>query len=157
MADEALANADIEDTDILPPPPEVIVIDDKDDVPLLHTFKQSLQYLPKLEPTVPNAFPPTSTPPPLRRNPPHNRALPQHLGDYHLYATMAEDTQTSFPYVNANGDTVDLAIQDEHTIAKVCHYVMVHCAESTFIGNPKKKNMDSKRAFANLLKGEVRP
>ena len=52
---------------------------------------------------------------------------------------MAEDVITSYPYVDANGNTVDLAITDEQHIAHVCHYVMLHCAESTFIGNPNNK------------------
>jgi hypothetical protein len=50
MADEALANADIDDTEVLPPPPEVIIIDDDDDVPLPPCIKQTLEYLPKIEP-----------------------------------------------------------------------------------------------------------
>ncbi len=37
------------------------------------------------------------------------------------------------------GNTVDLAFDDEHCTAKVCHYVMLHCAKSTFVGNPNKK------------------
>jgi hypothetical protein len=52
---------------------------------------------------------------------------------------VAEDVITSYPYVDANGNTVDLAITDEQHIAHVCHYVMLHCAESTFIGNPNNK------------------
>ena len=33
----------------------------------------------------------------------------------------------------------DLAISDEQHIAQVCHYAMLHCAESTFVGNPNNK------------------
>ena len=50
MADEALANADIDDTEALPPPPDVIIIDDGDDVPLPPCIKQTLDYLSKVEP-----------------------------------------------------------------------------------------------------------
>ena len=42
MADEALANADINDTEALPPPPEVIIIDNDDNVPLPPRIKQTL-------------------------------------------------------------------------------------------------------------------
>jgi hypothetical protein len=45
----------------------------------------------------------------------------------------------SYPYVNAKGQMVDLAIKDEHSVTQVCHYVLLHCAESTLIGNPNKK------------------
>ena len=50
MADEALANADIDDTEALPPPPEVIIIDNDNDVPLPPRIKQTLAYLPKIKP-----------------------------------------------------------------------------------------------------------
>ncbi len=63
MADEALANADINDMDVLPPPPEVIVIDNDDNVPLPPSVNQSFDYLPKLEPDGPTSLPPTSTSP----------------------------------------------------------------------------------------------
>jgi hypothetical protein len=53
---------------------------------------------------------------------------------------MADDAQTSYPYIDASGKTIDLAFDDEITIACVCHYVMLHCAKSTFLGNPNKKN-----------------
>jgi hypothetical protein len=52
---------------------------------------------------------------------------------------VADDVTTSYPYVDARGNTVDLAITDEDHIAHVCHYVMLHCAESTFVGNPNNK------------------
>jgi hypothetical protein len=140
MADDALANADIDDGEVLPPPPEVIVIDDDEDVPLPSPIKQTLAYLPKVEP---DNSGPTSTPlpfsPNVRRNPPRARAPPQRLADYHLFTTVAADVNTSFPYTDARGRQVDLAITDENHIAHVCHYVMLHCAESTFIGNPNNK------------------
>ena len=103
-------------------------------------IKQTLAYLPKIEPDEPS---PSSPPVPLspigRRNPPRVRAPPQRLKDYHLFTTVAEDVNTSFPYTDASGRQVDLAISDENHIAHVCHYVMLHCAESSFIGNPNNK------------------
>jgi hypothetical protein len=65
---------------------------------------------------------------------------------------VADDMQMSYPYVNAKGNMVDLAFDDEHCIVKVCHYVMLHCAKSTFISNPSKKNnMESTPDTRNLL------
>jgi hypothetical protein len=52
---------------------------------------------------------------------------------------VAEDTCMSYPYINASGNKVDLAFADEHTIAQVCHYVMLHCAKSISIGNSNKQ------------------
>jgi hypothetical protein len=49
LADEALANADIDHMDVLPDPPEVIIIDNDDDTPFPPPVKQTLQYLPKIE------------------------------------------------------------------------------------------------------------
>ncbi len=54
---------------------------------------------------------------------------------------VAEDTCTSYPYINASGNEHDLAFDNEHTIAQVCHYVMLHCAESISTGNPNKKKL----------------
>jgi hypothetical protein len=140
-ADVALANADINDIDILLSPPEVIVIDNDDNVPLPPSVKQSLDYLPKLEPGGPTSLPPIATYPSTQRNPTCQRNLPSHLNDYHLFTMVAKDIQMSYPYVNAKGNTDDLAFDDEHWIAKVCHYVMLHCAKSIFVGNPNKKTI----------------
>jgi hypothetical protein len=52
LADEALANVDIDHMDILPAPPEVIIVDDDDNVPLPHPMKQTLVYLYKFEPII---------------------------------------------------------------------------------------------------------
>ncbi len=145
MVDEALANADINDMDVLPPPPEVIVIGDDDNVPLPPSVKQSLDYLPKLEPDGPTSLPPISTSPSTQRNPTCQLNLPSHLNHYHLFTLVANDIQMSYPYVNAKGNTIDLAFDDEHCIAKVCHYVMLHCAKSTFVGNPNKKTIWNQR------------
>jgi hypothetical protein len=143
MADEALANADINDTEALPPPPEVIVIDDGNNVPLPPSIKQTLAYLLKIEPDAPSQFFPTPQSPtsqlPVHPYPPHQQTQPQPFADYHLFTTVAEDVTTLYPFINVSGNTVDLAITDEQHIAHVCHYVMLHCAESTFVGNPNNK------------------
>jgi hypothetical protein len=138
MADDALANADIDDTEVLPPPPEVIIIDDDEDVPLPPPIRQKLVYLPKVEP---DESPPSPTPLPYSLNVRRNatRAPPQRFVDYHLFTTVADDVDTSFPYIDAHGRKVDLAITDKHHIAQVCHYVMLHCAETTFVGDPNNK------------------
>ncbi len=49
LADEALADTDINQIDVLPAPPKVIIVDDDDDVSLPHSMKQTLDYLPKIE------------------------------------------------------------------------------------------------------------
>ncbi len=46
----------------------------------------------------------------------------------------------NYPYCDASGKTADLAIKEENMMAHVCHYVMVHTAESIFVGNPNNKN-----------------
>jgi hypothetical protein len=131
MADDALANADIDNSEVLPPPPDVVIIDDDDDVPLPPGTKQTLDYLPKLEPETP---PPSS----LSCYPPCARRPPPRFGfdEYHQFNTVADDVHTSFPYIDASGATVDLALTNESHITHGCHFVMLHCAESTFIGNP---------------------
>ena len=146
LADDALANADIDDSEALPPPPDVIIIDNDDDVPLLPGTKQTLEYLPKVEP---EHDPPTT----LRRNPPRTRHPPKRYGfdDYHLFATVADDVHTAFPYIDASGTTVDLAITDEIQITQVCHYVMLHFAESNSLGiQITKSNMGLKQGLKNL-------
>ncbi len=57
LADEALVNADIDHMDVLPAPPEVLFVDDDEDVLLPHPMKQTLDYLPKIEA---NITPPSS-------------------------------------------------------------------------------------------------
>jgi hypothetical protein len=150
MADNALANAAIDDMDVLPPPPEVIMIDDDDNIPLPPSIKQSLDYLPKNEPANSAQIPPLPASPPARRNPPHNCVLPSHLSDYHPFTAVADDVHASYPYANAKGHTVDLAFEDEQCIVQVCHYVMLHCTELMFIGNPNnKKQYGLKAALKN--------
>jgi hypothetical protein len=65
---------------------------------------------------------------------------------------VANDIKMSYPYVNTKGNMVDLAFDDEHCIAKVCLYVMLHCAKSMFVGNlNKNNNMESTLDSRNLL------
>ncbi len=45
----------------------------------------------------------------------------------------------SYPYINAAGHTVDLAIQDEVMMAHVCHYVMMHTADKLYAAPPSTK------------------
>jgi hypothetical protein len=113
LAEDALANADIDNVDVLPPPPEVIIIDDDDDVPLPSSTKQTLAYLPKLKPD--NTPSPPSSPIPCY--PTCQRAPPKHLADFHLFTTVADNVQTSYPYVDARGNMVDLTFDDETHIA----------------------------------------
>jgi hypothetical protein len=137
LADEALANADIDHMDVLPDPLEVIIIDNDDDTPLPPPVKQTLQYLPKIEQgsILPSSSQPSHCYPTCIRTP------PKHFGfDHdHIFTTMADDVQTSYPYIDASGKTIDLAFEDEITFARICHYVMLHCAESSFLGNPNNK------------------
>jgi hypothetical protein len=140
LADEAIDNADLQEYDILPPAPEVIVIDDDDDTPLPPALKH--KYPPvKVELPTATISPsgPQSPPAPTHRYPTRSRAPPSRLNDYHLFTTVADDTRTLYPYKNAAGKEVDLAFTDEYMIAQVCHYVMLHAADSQFVGNPNNK------------------
>jgi hypothetical protein len=49
LADEVLANVDIDHMDVLPDPPEVIIIDNDDDTLLPPPVKHTLQHLSKIE------------------------------------------------------------------------------------------------------------
>ncbi len=42
----------------------------------------------------------------------------------------------SYPYTNASGVEVDLAIKDEVMMAHVCHYVMMHTANKLYTAPP---------------------
>jgi hypothetical protein len=69
-----------------------------------------------------------------------------------MFTTLAEGTYTDYPYCAAGGNNVDLAIKDENIIAHVCHYVMLHTAESIFAGNPNnKKQYGLEVGLRNLL------
>jgi hypothetical protein len=61
-----------------------------------------------------------------------------------MFTTVAEDTYMDYPYCDAGGKTVDLAIKDENMIAHVCHYVMLLTAESILVGNPNNKKQYTK-------------
>ncbi len=141
MADKAITNADLDHADHLPTPPEVIVIDDdnNDSLPInMHCYPSKTIHS-KIEPMVE----PTSTPAPV---PPPSHCYPtclcqpsKHLESFHLFTTVAEDTKTSYPYIDASGNLVDLAFIYENTIVQVCHYIMLYCADSVCIGNPNNK------------------
>ncbi len=69
-----------------------------------------------------------------------------------MFTTVAEDPYMNYPYCDAGGKTVDLVIKDENMMAHVCHYVMLHTAESNFVGNPNnKKQYGLKQVFKSLL------
>jgi hypothetical protein len=83
---------------------------------------------------------PQSLPSPRNHQyPTRNRYLPTHLKDYHMFTTVAEDTYMDYPYCDAGDKTVDLAIKDENMMVHVCHYMMLHTAESIFASNPNNK------------------
>ena len=52
---------------------------------------------------------------------------------------------TENPYSMAGGTTVDLAIQDEHRMAHVCHYVMTHVAISIYYADVLKSKPTKKQ------------
>jgi hypothetical protein len=66
---------------------------------------------------------------------------------------VADDDHIAYPYVDASSNTVDLPFRDENTIAHVCHYLMLHCAESTFVGNPNNKKKYSLKAGLKKIDG----
>ncbi len=49
MAEDAIANVDLDHADHLPTPPDVIIIDDDDDNLLPTQTKQTLEYLPRFK------------------------------------------------------------------------------------------------------------
>ncbi len=142
LADAAMDNANLDIVTQLPSPSVVIDLSGEDDVdepsPLPSSLRQTLQYIPKLESdsapvTAPTATP--TTPPPPSCYPSRACAPPNRLADYHLYTTVADESSQdpSYPYTNANGDSIDLAIKDEILMAHVCHYVMTHTADKLFL------------------------
>ena len=166
LADDAAQNADLDFTEHLPPPPEVIEIDDDHDYiyvpPVTPFIKQEESIV-----ATPSAPPPSfsSTPIPSRPRtprvthiPPPSRSTrasarirrpPGHLDDYHLFTTVAEEQRQppEHPYHTAGSTDVDLANQDEERMAHLCHFVMVHTATSLHlaqIGQPTKKQYSLK-------------
>jgi hypothetical protein len=121
LADAAMENADLDIVTHLPSPPDVVNLTDDDDAdepsPLPSSLKQTLRYIPKLEPDSTPAPVPTvtrTTPSQPSRYPARVRAPPKHLDQYHLFTTVADDSSwdPSYPYTNAAGDNVDLTIKD---------------------------------------------
>jgi hypothetical protein len=51
---------------------------------------------------------------------------------------------TERPYHTAGGTTVDLAIQDEHRMTHVCHYLMTHIADSLYYADALKSKPNQK-------------
>jgi hypothetical protein len=54
-------------------------------------------------------------------------------------ADKSSNLDPSYPYTNAAGHTVDLAIQDEVMMAHVCHYIMMHTADKLYAAPPSTK------------------
>jgi hypothetical protein len=171
LADDAAQNADLDTADFLPPPPEVITIDDEDDFPataiLLTT--SHLPIIPKVEPNgiangqspkVESEGPPPqltlcpSTPMPSYY-PTRSLSPPQHLGKYHLFTTVADELNQSpvHPYWTAGGSDVNLAITDKNMIAQRCHYIMTHTADTLFCASdiPLKKKQCRFKAGLKLF------
>ncbi len=158
QADAAAHNADLDNMDHLPPPPEAFDVDDDNNIMYIPPPAPTLPFI-KQESTVPEPTPylPPSPPQPrpsrVSRIPPPTRSsrtsgrtikLPKHLDDYHLFTTVAEERRQppEHPYTTAGGMDVDLAIRDEELMANLCHYVMVHTATSIALakqGQPTKK------------------
>ncbi len=69
-----------------------------------------------------------------------------------MFTTVAEDTYMDYPYCDAGGKTVALAIKNKNMTAHICHYVMLHTAEFIFVGNPSnKKNYGLKAGLQKFV------
>ena len=163
LADDAAENANLEFTDLLPPPPEVININDEEVPPILLTSQ--LPHQPKIEPPA-ASLPPLEMQPPSQcssRYPSRARRPPQHLAQDYLFTTVAEEHNQppEHPYQTAVGTVMDLAIKNEYMMAQVCHYVMTHTANSLYCAQdikPKKKQYSLKaglKEFTNRGKEAV--
>ena len=162
LADKAAQNADLDVTEHLPPPPEVIKIDDNNNFvyvpPVTPFIKQEPDNswsinIPKASPTPPmpshSIPPPTCKPCILDISPPSHTytcpwRLPGHLVDYHMFTTVAEEHRQppELPYHTAGDTDIDLAIHDEERMAHLCHFVMVHTTTSLELarqGHPTRK------------------
>ena len=160
LADEAIMNADLEKSDHLPPPPELIELDDEDYdryVPPVNTLpltKAELSQDIKIEPDT-NGTPNTLISDAATRRSTRLRKPPQRFQDY-VFTTIAEEKHLPPPppYHTAGGTDVDITIQDERVMAMVCHYVLTHTATSLQLaaqGHPTKKQYSLKaglRKFA---------
>jgi hypothetical protein len=130
LADAAAENADLATTMGLPPPPDIINIDDEDvfQLPLTQSVSPLNPTIPKVKPSPP---PPSS--PPTSCYPSRDRCPPTYLNDF-VFTTVSpkKSLPQEYPYQAANVSTVDLAIQDERQMAHICHYVMTHTANSLY-------------------------
>ena len=161
-ADKARYNANLDATTALPPAPEIIDVDNYDnESPLPSSLRQTLQYLPKIDPDQPLCVTPESAVSTSSRYPTRTRAPPKRYGfdDFHVFTTMAEESADDrYLYTNANGKVVDLAITDEVLMAHVCQYVMLHTADKLYANatdSPTKKHTVSKWGSRNLENEEV--
>jgi hypothetical protein len=156
LANKAAKNADLDVAEHLPPPPEVIKIDNDNDfvyVPPVTPFI-------KQEPTDSQSFNIlAASPSPQMPISPYScastrpRRLPGYLDDYHMFTTVAKEHHLppELPYHTAGGTGVDLAIQDKEQMAHLCHFVMVHTATSLELacqGHPTKKEYSLKAGCA---------
>jgi hypothetical protein len=153
LADAAAQNADLDNLDHLPPPPEVFEVDDDNDIifvppptAVLPFIKQEQTNSDPPIPSPPLPPPPPPRPPRVSQIPPPTRSsrtsgrtlcLAERLHDYHLFTTVAEERRQppNHPYNTAGGTTVDLAIRDDDLMATLCHYVMVHTATCIDLAN----------------------
>ena len=113
LADEAAQNADLDVAEHLPPPPEVIEIDEDNDFvyvpPATPFIKQEPTNFPEVSPSPPMPSSPSS------RTSARPRRLPGYLADYHMFTTVAKEHHLppELPYHTTGGTDVDLAIHDE--------------------------------------------
>jgi hypothetical protein len=152
LANDAAANADLDLMDNLPPPLEIIDVDDDAEfqVPLVPPSSSVL-----VSSTVESDFSlapplpaPPSSPPQEIRYLTHVRNPPGCLQDY-VFMTVAEEhgLLPAHPYCMASGDLVDLAIPDECRMAHISHYVMAHMANAFYSAEsvqPRKKQYSLK-------------
>jgi hypothetical protein len=113
LADDAAKNANLEFTDFLPPPPEVININNKEVPPIPLTSQ--IPHQPKIEPPA-ASLPPLEMQPPSQRSsryPSHARRPPQHLSQDYPFTTVAEkhNQPPKHPHQTAVGTVMDLAIK----------------------------------------------
>ena len=127
LADEAAHNADLDNTEQLPPPPEVIELDDDDDMVYLPPHTATSPFV-KQEPISSTATPVPTIQHPTKstRSSVRDRCPPRHLNDFHLFTTVADKHRQppEHPYHTAGGTDVDLVIQDEKRMAHLCHFVI---------------------------------
>jgi hypothetical protein len=152
-ADEAAENANLDFTEALPPLPEVVTVNNEDvlQVPMIQPTNAltERQCVPIRVPKIEHSSDTSAPLPPLQQSSrylTHTRHSPQHLNDY-LFAMVAEEQAllTERPYRTAGGTTVDLAIQDEHRLAHICHYIMTHIADSLYYADALKSKPKQKQ------------